>query len=86
LTIPIAIPLIVVNAGVSDITLPFIGSVDFGILFPLLIVPIMIIFTTNAFNMLAGFNGLEAGNGIIILSILKRKAACKTYYWLYYLL
>lgn len=70
LSIPIAIPLAVVNAGTSDMNLPFIGIIDFGLIFPLVIVPITIIFSTNAFNMLAGYNGLEAGNGIIILSTL----------------
>lgn len=70
LSIPIAIPLAVVNAGTSDMNLPFIGIVDFGLIFPLIIIPITIIFSTNAFNMLAGYNGLEAGNGIIILSTL----------------
>lgn len=69
-TIPIAIPLAVVNAGVSEMTLPFIGLIDFGILFPIVIVPVVVIFTANSFNMLAGYNGLEAGNGIIILSAL----------------
>lgn len=67
-TIPIAIPLAVVNAGDSIMFLPFIGAVDFGFVFPLIIIPIGIIGATNGFNMLAGYNGLESGMGIIILS------------------
>lgn len=69
-TIPIAVPLAVVNAGQSAMALPFIGLVDFGFLFPLVIVPIGIIGATNGYNMLAGYNGMEAGLGIIMLSTL----------------
>ena len=68
LTLPIAIPLAVINAGHSTMVLPFIGSVDFGLLYPLLLVPLAIIGCTNGYNLLAGYNGLEAGLGIIIFS------------------
>lgn len=65
-----ALPLMVVNSGTSEIAVPFFGSVDIGILFPLVLIPIAISGASNAFNMLAGYNGLEAGMGIIILSAL----------------
>jgi UDP-N-acetylglucosamine--dolichyl-phosphate N-acetylglucosaminephosphotransferase len=68
LTIPAALPLMVVNAGVGSINIPIIGMVNLGILYPLLIVTIGIVGASNGFNMLAGFNGLEAGMGIIIIS------------------
>jgi UDP-N-acetylglucosamine--dolichyl-phosphate N-acetylglucosaminephosphotransferase len=64
LTIPIALPLTVINAGQSIIQLPFIGTIDLGMLYPLLMVPIGIIGGTNGFNMLAGLNGLEAAMGL----------------------
>jgi UDP-N-acetylglucosamine--dolichyl-phosphate N-acetylglucosaminephosphotransferase len=70
LTIPIAIPLMVINAGNSVMSIPFLGPVNFGITYPLLIVPLGIVGAANGFNMLAGFNGLEASMGIIILSTL----------------
>lgn len=70
LTIPIAIPLMVINAGNSSMNIPFFGQVNFGILYPLLIVPVGIVGATNGFNMLAGFNGLEASMGAIILGTL----------------
>ncbi len=69
-TVPIAVPLAVVNAGYSYMTLPFIGLVDFGLFFPLVIIPLGIIGATNGYNMLAGYNGMEAGLGFIILSTL----------------
>lgn len=62
-----AIPLIAINAGRSDISLPFLGSVELGIAYPLIFIPIGILGATTTFNILAGFNGLEAGQGIIVL-------------------
>lgn len=70
LTLPAALPVMAVNAGQSSMSLPFFGNFDFGILFPLLIIPLGIAGAANGFNMLAGYNGLEAGMGIIILSTL----------------
>ncbi len=70
LTLPAALPVMVVNAGQSNMILPFIGPVDLGVLYPLLIIPIGVTGAANGFNMLAGYNGLEAGMGIIILSTL----------------
>lgn len=65
-----SIPLVVINAGSKVISLPFVGSVDFGIFYPLLIIPIGIVGATTTYNFLAGFNGLEASQGIIIISFL----------------
>jgi len=70
LTLPAALPMMAVNAGQSTMVLPFLGVVDFGMLYPLLIVPLGITGAANGFNMLAGYNGLEAGMGVIILSTL----------------
>lgn len=69
LTIPIALPLIVINAGQSVMQLPFVGNVDFGIIYPLLIIPLGIIGSTNGFNVLAGYNGLEAGMGAVFFAV-----------------
>lgn len=70
MTIPIALPLAVIAAGTSVIQVPLFGLINFGILYPLLLVPIGIVGAANAFNLLAGYNGLEAGMGTIILSTL----------------
>jgi UDP-N-acetylglucosamine--dolichyl-phosphate N-acetylglucosaminephosphotransferase len=70
LTIPAAMPIMVINAGQSSMDLWFIGNVDWGIIYPLVIIPIGIMGASNAYNMLAGYNGLEAGMGVIILSTL----------------
>jgi UDP-N-acetylglucosamine--dolichyl-phosphate N-acetylglucosaminephosphotransferase len=63
-----SIPLIAINAGSSTISLPFFGSTNLGLFYPLLIIPLGIVGATTTFNFLAGFNGLEAGQGIILLS------------------
>ena len=65
---PISLPLVVIKAGVSKLDLPLVGVVDFGILYPLLLVPLGVLGAANAFNMLAGYNGLEAGMGIVLLA------------------
>lgn len=69
-TIPIAIPLMAVKAGTSVMNIPFIGPIDFGIFYSLVIVPIGVVGASNAFNILAGLNGLEASMAIIIFSTL----------------
>lgn len=65
-----ALPMMVINSGQSTMNLPIVGAMDLGILYPLLIVPLGIVGASNAYNMVAGYNGLEAGMGVIILSAL----------------
>ncbi len=60
-----AIPLMVTEAGTSSMFFPLIGTVNFGIFYALILIPIGITAAANLTNMLAGFNGLEAGNGFI---------------------
>lgn len=57
---------------VSDyaVTFPGIGAVDFGLLYPLALVPLGIACAANGFNMLEGYNGLGAGLGIITAAAL----------------
>ncbi|MEK6893120.1 MAG: glycosyl transferase family 4 [Nanoarchaeota archaeon] len=77
-----SIPLMVINAGKHVISLPFLGQVDMGLFYPFLLIPFGMIGATAAFNFLAGFNGLEAGQGIIILSALGITAALTGSSWL----
>lgn len=60
-----SIPLVVINAGESTMM-----GIDFGLIYPLILVPIGIIGATTTYNFLAGYNGLEVSQGIIILSAL----------------
>lgn len=77
-----AIPMVVINAGDKLISIPFVGQVSIGLIYPLLLVPIGIIGATTTFNFLAGFNGLEAGQGILILSALSIVALFTGNSWL----
>lgn len=61
-----AMPLAAIKAGYTILKFPFLGSVDFGIIYPLMIIPLSVTIASNAVNMLAGFNGLEAGMGLVI--------------------
>ncbi|MBU2612707.1 MAG: glycosyl transferase family 4 [Nanoarchaeota archaeon] len=60
-----AIPLVALNAGNSTMM-----GIDFGLLYPLILIPIAILATTSTYNFLAGYNGLEASQGILILGAL----------------
>jgi UDP-N-acetylglucosamine--dolichyl-phosphate N-acetylglucosaminephosphotransferase len=58
-----SIPLIVINSGES-----IVAGIGLGLLYPLVLIPIGIIGASATFNFLAGYNGLEASQGIILLS------------------
>ena len=60
-----AIPMMAINAGVSTIAFPVIGAINLGLLYPLIIIPLAIIFAANAFNLLGGFDGMISGAGLI---------------------
>jgi UDP-N-acetylglucosamine--dolichyl-phosphate N-acetylglucosaminephosphotransferase len=60
-----ALPLMAIKVGESVINVPLMGSVDFGILYSLVLAPIGITAAANAVNMLGGFNGVEAGMGAV---------------------
>tara|TARA_Y100000034_G_scaffold135471_1_gene207524 strand:- start:1614 stop:2624 length:1011 start_codon:yes stop_codon:yes gene_type:complete len=70
LTILAAIPLVAINAGKSQMSFPFFGTLDFGIFYPLVLIPLGIVGAATTFNFLAGFNGEEAGQGILLLAAL----------------
>ncbi|MBI5227225.1 UDP-N-acetylglucosamine--dolichyl-phosphate N-acetylglucosaminephosphotransferase [Candidatus Micrarchaeota archaeon] len=66
-----AVPLVAVKAAASTaITIPFIGMVDFGLLYIVVLVPLAIAVCSNLTNMLAGFNGMEAGMGAVMFAAL----------------
>lgn len=62
-----ALPIMVLPQTIGSVgfDLPFIGVVSLGIWYSLIVVPIAITGASNAANMLAGLNGLEAGLGLI---------------------
>jgi len=64
--LPAAVPLAAVKAGVSSMALPFFGKIELGNLYPLVLIPLAVLCCSNATNFLAGFNGLEAGMGLVL--------------------
>lgn len=64
--LPAAVPLMAVNAGVAFMVLPFLGRVQLGLIYPLILVPLAVLCCSNATNFYAGFNGLEAGTGVVL--------------------
>lgn len=64
-----AIPLSV-YAPATTVAFPLVGAVDFGLLYPIVLVPLAVTCASNGFNILEGFNGLGAGLGVIIAATL----------------
>jgi UDP-N-acetylglucosamine--dolichyl-phosphate N-acetylglucosaminephosphotransferase len=60
-------PLMYVLAGRTTIAIPVLGNVHLGLLYPLVAVPLAVTSSANFSNLLAGFNGLEAGSAVISL-------------------
>ncbi|MFA5411895.1 MAG: glycosyltransferase 4 family protein [Candidatus Micrarchaeia archaeon] len=63
-----AVPLVAVSAaGSTAIAVPFLGEVDLGLFYIVLLIPVGVAVASNLTNMLAGFNGMEAGMGSIVM-------------------
>ncbi len=76
----VTLPLVIALFGRTSIYLPLVGSIPFGVLYPLVVVPLGITTSSNLSNMLAGFNGLEAGSASIGLGVLTLLSALKDQY------
>jgi len=64
-----AVPLVAVSAaGSTSIGIPFIGEVDLGIIYIVVLIPVGVAVASNLSNMFAGFNGLEAGLGAVMFA------------------
>jgi UDP-N-acetylglucosamine--dolichyl-phosphate N-acetylglucosaminephosphotransferase len=63
--LPAVFPLMAVRAGSWTMHFPIIGSVHWGILYPLLLLPLGLLFVSNVVNMLAGTNGLAASMSLV---------------------
>ena len=81
LAIMASIPLVVINAGIHEMSFPLLGVINLGLFYPLVLIPLGIAGATT-YNFLAGMNGLEAGQGIIILSFLSLVAYLTGNSWL----
>lgn len=60
-----ALPLMAINAGVGTLFIPLLGLISFGYFYPLVIIPLAVIFVSNAVNLLGGFDGLQPGTTLV---------------------
>jgi UDP-N-acetylglucosamine--dolichyl-phosphate N-acetylglucosaminephosphotransferase len=65
-----ALPLMAVRAGHTWMWIPWVGRINLWIFYPLLVVPAGVTIAANAVNMLAGFNGVEIGLGMVAIGSL----------------
>ena len=70
MTLSGAIPLMAVSAGETTMTVPILGPINFGWIYPIILIPLAVVFVSNAINLLGGFNGSEAGMGLIYCGFL----------------
>lgn len=64
--LPAAFPLIAVGAGSWTMQIPLIGyTVNWGLIYPLILLPAALLFLSNVINMLAGTNGLAALTSLV---------------------
>jgi len=70
LTLAAAVPLMAINAGTSTMDVPIFGIVNVGLIYPLVFVPLGLVFAANMVNLLAGMNGMETGMGIVYMGAL----------------
>ncbi len=70
-----ALPLVAMRAGHTSLLIPFVGQINFWIFYPLFLIPAGVMVAANAVNMLAGFNGMEVGMGLIAMGSLAVIAA-----------
>ncbi len=75
--LPIALPLSIAVYHRAGFHLPPVGYIDVGLLYPLVLVPVGVMGAANAFNMLAGYNGLEAGMGLLLMAFTGAYAAMR---------
>jgi len=68
--LPAVFPLMAVGAGSWVMSFPYIGTVNWGVVYPLILLPIGLLFVSNVVNMLAGTNGLAASLSMVAATTL----------------
>ncbi|MHA1959241.1 MAG: hypothetical protein ACW99U_03380 [Candidatus Thorarchaeota archaeon] len=60
-----SVPMMAMNVGTTTMSIPFIGTLDLGVVYPLVVIPLMMTFIIDSTNMYGGMNGLETGLTIV---------------------
>lgn len=55
-----SIPMVVMQVGTTTMNVPLLGTLDLGIIYPLVVVPLMMTFIIDSSNMYGGMNGLTS--------------------------
>lgn len=66
--LPAVLPLIAVGAGSWTMSFPVVGTINWGLIYPLVLLPLGLLFVSNVVNMLAGTNGLSAAISLVAAS------------------
>ena len=62
-----SVPLIAVKVGNPVMNIPYLGPVNLGWFYLLVLIPLAVTGATNAMNMIGGYNGSEAGLGLLMM-------------------
>ncbi|MFW9849763.1 MAG: hypothetical protein ACFFF4_11520 [Candidatus Thorarchaeota archaeon] len=78
-----SIPMVVMQVGTTTMYIPFIGTLDLGFVYPLIVVPLIMTFIIDSTNMYGGMNGLEAAlaavnSSAVVIYVLLRPIATGT--------
>lgn len=66
-----SIPLTVLFLSKStEVTIPYLGSINLSLIYAFILIPLIFIFVSNAINIMADFDGLVPGNGLIMSACL----------------
>ncbi len=65
-----SIPLILNYTGSTSIELPFIGVIELGVVYTLILIPLITVYMANSINIYAGLNLLEVGQVAILTSVI----------------
>jgi UDP-N-acetylglucosamine--dolichyl-phosphate N-acetylglucosaminephosphotransferase len=77
LIVAASLPLMYVLFERTSVQVPFVGSMNIGLLYPLVAVPLAVTTSSNFTNIFAGFNGLESGVGFLATSTVSLCALLK---------
>ncbi|MFB6245612.1 MAG: hypothetical protein ABEJ03_04685 [Candidatus Nanohaloarchaea archaeon] len=72
--LPAVFPLVAVGAGSTSMKFPVFGTVEWGLAYPLFLLPVGLLFVANVVNMLAGTNGLSASVSAVAAAALGTRA------------
>ncbi len=65
-----SIPLILNYTGSTTVEIPFIGVIELGLIYTLILIPLITVYMANSINIYAGVNLLEVGQVIVLTGVI----------------